>query len=92
MIWGFGKDAKKIYRMLSTAIKVKVQAFSDVDVKKIGCVYYCSVTKKHIDVIDYRRTSCPFIVCVGSKRYSGALESNIASLGFREGTDYFHFC
>ena len=92
MIWGFGKDAKAIFGMLPADIRMKVAAFSDVDVNKIGRVYYCKFTKRHVPVIDYRETTSPFIVCVASKRFGGLLEENISSLGFKEGLDYFHFC
>jgi hypothetical protein len=33
----------------------------------------------------------PVIVCVASKRAAGQLEENIASMGWKEGRDYFHF-
>lgn len=92
MIWGFGKDAKAIYGMLPDEIRIKVAAFTDVDVNKIGRVYYCKSTRRHIPVFDYRQTSSPFIVCVASKRLQGVLEENISSLGFVEGLNYYHFC
>jgi glycosyltransferase involved in cell wall biosynthesis len=92
MIWGFGKDAKAVYGMLPDEMRTKVTAFTDVDVNKIGRVYYCKSTRRHIPVLDYRQTTSPFIVCVASKRFQGDLEKNISSLGFVEGLNYFHFC
>lgn len=95
MIYGFGKDAKKIYNMLSFDMKNKVTAFCDVDEKKIGRVHYCKLTRKHRNVIDYRLVSAPFVVCVASKRFSGEVEANIASLGFVAGfseSNYVQFC
>ena len=97
MIYGFGKDAKKIYNMLSIDMKYKVSAFCDVDQKKIGRLHFCRVTQRHRKVLDYKQVRPPFIVCVASKRYIGSsvhdsVEDNIASLGFTASIDYFQFC
>jgi hypothetical protein len=91
-IWGYGRDGKKFINFLRKENAEKVIAYCDVDVGKIGMDFFCNFTRKHIPVIDYREVTPPFIVCVGSKRYSGELEENIKSLNFVEGRDYFHFC
>ena len=92
MIYGFGKDAKKIYNMLSIEMKDKVLTFCDVDSNKIGRLHYCKETKKHRKVISFQDLSAPFIVCVGSKRFGGQVESNISSLGFTEIIHFIPFC
>jgi hypothetical protein len=78
--------------MLESTTRLKVNFFYDVDDKKIGRKYYCSLEKKHIPVVHIEHVIPPFIVCVGSKRYNGQLEENIRALHFTEGVDYFHFC
>lgn len=91
-IWGYGRDGKKFINLLKKENAEKVVAYCDVDVAKIGMDFFCNYTRKHIPVIDYKDVTPPFIVCVGSKRYSGELEENIKLLNFVEGRDYFHFC
>ena len=82
----------QVYRMMSAASKWKVSAFCDIDEKKIGRVFTCDATARHINVLDYRLIAPPFIVCVASKRSGGALESNISSLGFLPVRDFIQFC
>jgi hypothetical protein len=91
-IWGYGKDAKKVFNMLSNDQKQNLVAFHDVDTNKVGRLYYCKDLKRHFSVLSHLEIKPPFIVLVGSKRYHGALETNILSLGFVEGVDYLHFC
>jgi hypothetical protein len=95
MIYGYGKDAKRFYNMLSFDMKLKVTSFCDVDVKKIGRLHFCKLTKKHRGVIDYRSVSVPFVVCVASKRFHGEVEANIKGLGFLPGfteNNFVQFC
>ena len=92
MIWGYGKDAKKIFTMMSPETQDKVTAFCDVDKKKVGRLHYCSNLKKHIKVLDTAAITSPFIVLCSSKRTNGELESNISLLGFYPVVNYIQFC
>ena len=91
-IWGYGRDGRKFINLLRKENAEKVASYCDVDEKKIGMDFFCNSIRKRLPVVDYRQVTPPFIVCVGSKRYSGELEHNIKSLHFVEGRDYFHFC
>ena len=54
--------------------------------------YDCpSIGVKALPVVRFQDVTAPFVVCVAMGRTDGALEANIASLGFEEGVDYWHF-
>lgn len=92
-IWGYGRDGKRFLNLLSLENAEKVTCFCDVDVKKIGGhQYFLHSIRKHIPIISYKDVTGPLIICVGSKRYHGELETNVQSLNLVEGVDYYHFC
>jgi glycosyltransferase involved in cell wall biosynthesis len=91
-IWGFGRDGKKFFNMLTKENASKVRSFCDIDPKKIGTKYFCNKIRKHIPVINFKNVTKPLIICVASKRCGGELERNIEELQLQEGIDYYHFC
>ena len=44
-----------------------------------------------VPVVHFRDAAPPIVCCVAMGRTAGAFEANVASLGLREGRDYFHF-
>lgn len=90
-LWGAGKDGKRFLNDLSPEIAAKVVAFCDVDVKKIGTTYHFIKQNRHVPIVHYSQAKPPCVICVGSKIFDGVLEKNIASTGFVEGVDYYHF-
>jgi len=44
-----------------------------------------------VPVLHFSEVKPPFLVCVAMGRTDGALERNVASLGYVEGQDYWHF-
>ena len=91
-IWGYGRDGRKIINLLSPAMAHRLVAFCDVDPKKVGRTYFIQGIRKHVPVIHYTEATPPLLICVGSKRFGGDLEANIAFLNLKEGVDYYHFC
>ena len=95
-IWNAGKQGKRFYRSLSETNRKKVQAFCDVDIRKIdkGVYVYenCKIRPKPtIPIVHFTNAKPPFIICVKLNLTGGQLESNLASLNLQEGTDYIHF-
>lgn len=91
-IWGYGRDGRKIVNLLSDTIAHRLTAFCDVDPNKVGRTYFLRAIRKHVPVIHYTDAVPPLLICVGSKRFGGNVELNIASRGLKEGVDYYHFC
>lgn len=91
-IWGYGKDGRKFFQLLSPVIASKVISFCDVSIKKVGMQYFNKHSKKQMKVLHFSEVVPPLIICVGSNHTNGELEKNISSRGFVEGIDYFHFC
>ncbi|XP_071042099.1 queuosine-tRNA galactosyltransferase isoform X3 [Parasteatoda tepidariorum] len=74
----------------------KVQAFCDVDVKKLSKGVYIYeesivIPKPRIPIKHFRDAKPPFILCVKVDMTSGSFEENLESLNLKEGRDYFHF-
>lgn len=94
-IWGYGKDGRKFIKFLTAQTACKITGFLDVDEKKILQIskYYCAESGKTVPIRHFTQsTGDPIIVCVASKRAGcGDLEANIASLGLKEGVDFYHF-
>ncbi|XP_042898540.1 queuosine-tRNA galactosyltransferase isoform X2 [Parasteatoda tepidariorum] len=95
-IWNAGKQGRKFYRTLSSQNKKKVQAFCDVDVKKLSKGVYIYeesivIPKPRIPIKHFRDAKPPFILCVKVDMTSGSFEENLESLNLKEGRDYFHF-
>ena len=89
-IWGAGRDGRAFFKSLSPAGRSRVAAFCDVDPKKLGTDYIYQAHR--VPVIHFKAARPPFITCVALDRTGGAFEANLASLGLREGVDYYHFC
>lgn len=89
-IWGAGRDGRNFFKCLSPAGRSRVVAFCDVDPKKIGIDYIYQ--EYRVPVVHFLDASRPFVTCVALDRTGGAFEANLASLGLREGIDFYHFC
>ncbi|GFS94931.1 UDP-GlcNAc:betaGal beta-1,3-N-acetylglucosaminyltransferase-like protein 1 [Nephila pilipes] len=77
-IWNAGKQGRKFYRSLTAENKLKVQAFCDVDVKKISKGIYIyeeseEYPKPRIPIIHFSRANPPFVICVKIDMTSGRL-------------------
>jgi len=90
-IWGAGRDGKNFYNDLTEESRDKVVAFCDIDEKKIKRGYHDSRRRKIVPVVHFSQAKPPIVICVAMGRSGGALERNIASLGLKEGIDYWHF-
>lgn len=88
-IWGAGRDGRDFFKALSPAARRKVGAFCDVDAKKVGTTY--QYFEHHVPIIHFSEATPPFVTCVALDRTDGAFEANLASLGLREGEDYYLF-
>ena len=90
-IWGAGRDGKNFYNDLTDESRDKIVAFCDIDEKKIKRGYHDSRRRKQVPVVHFSEAKPPIVICVAMGRSGGALEKNIASLGLKEGVDYWHF-
>ncbi|GFV41342.1 UDP-GlcNAc:betaGal beta-1,3-N-acetylglucosaminyltransferase-like protein 1 [Trichonephila clavipes] len=95
-IWNAGKQGRKFYRSLTPENKLKVQAFCDVDVKKISKGIYIyekseESPKPRIPIIHFSKADPPFVICVKIDMTLGVFEENLSSLHLMEGKDYIHF-
>uniref|UniRef100_A0A7S4EW01 Glycosyltransferase 2-like domain-containing protein n=1 Tax=Chrysotila carterae TaxID=13221 RepID=A0A7S4EW01_CHRCT len=89
-IWGAGRDGRALFKALSPEARRKVSCFCDVDECKVGTKY--QYYEYSVPVIHWRNVNRPLITCVALDRTDGAFEANLASLGLREGADFFYFC
>lgn len=88
-VWGAGRDGRTFFEFLSSQSKQKIYQFVDVDKGKLQSGFHHSgfiLPVKH-----FSEVKPPFVVCVALGRTAGELEANIASRGFVEGVDYWHF-
>ncbi|KAG8193532.1 hypothetical protein JTE90_003743 [Oedothorax gibbosus] len=95
-IWNGGKQGRKLYRSLSEESRKKVQAFCDVDVKKLAKGVYIYeesplIPKPRVPIVRFNEAKPPFVMCVKLGMTKGEFESNLASLNLTEGEDYVHF-
>eukprot|EP00466_Bigelowiella_natans_P011416 jgi/Bigna1/78330/fgenesh1_pg.54_\ len=101
-IWGAGRDGHNFFKALSESEKDKVEAFCDVDSKKIKrgfisgtrklpVVHWSKLCRMKNFTGNLNTVRPPFVVCVAKGRTGGQLEANIASFGLVEGKDYWHF-
>ena len=88
-IWGAGRDGRAFFESLSHENRVKVQAFYDVDEKKIKASFHFKGLVLPIHY--FRDIHPPFVVCVALGRTNGELERNVTSFGLIEGKDYWYF-
>ncbi|CAM9496874.1 unnamed protein product, partial [Choristocarpus tenellus] len=88
-IWGAGRDGRRFLNDLSEEIAQQVEAFCDVSAKLVGKSYW--FRNRHIPIVHISQARPPFVICVGTKNFGGAVEANIASLSLVEGKDYYHF-
>jgi hypothetical protein len=64
-IWNAGKSGRRLYRALSQSNKDKVQAFCDIDEKKLRQkTYHPYPLKCKIPILHPRDAKPPFIICV----------------------------
>lgn len=95
-IWNAGKQGRKFFRTLNPENQEKVQAFCDVDEKKLtkGMYIYEETEqqpKPRIPIVHFSVACAPFIICVKLQMTGGDFEKNLSSLNLKEGVDYFHF-
>lgn len=90
-IWGNGRDGRNFFNELKPEYRDKVKEFCDIDERKIRKGYYSSETNKHYDVVHFSKAKAPIVVCVALDRTEGELQRNVATLGLREGVDYYYF-
>ncbi len=91
-IWGAGRDGKAFFNTLSPEFQLRVAAFCDIDDSKVGTVYHNSATGgPKVPIIHWTTAVRPLILCVALNRTEGQFEANVASLGLKEGTDYWQF-
>uniref|UniRef100_A0A6B2LEU5 Glycosyltransferase 2-like domain-containing protein n=1 Tax=Arcella intermedia TaxID=1963864 RepID=A0A6B2LEU5_9EUKA len=89
MIWGCGRDGKTFYKTLSAQNQLKVVGFCDVNPNLIGTSIVLNHQTKHkIPVLHWNQMKAPFVTCVAFDRYD-QFETNLKSLNFIEGIDYF---
>lgn len=98
MIWNAGKEGRRLYRSLSLENRSKVDAFCDVDPKKISKKYYTyedcvkgNKNKPKIPIIHFSQLKTPVIICVKLGLYNETFEKNLRSLNLQEGIDFIHF-
>jgi glycosyltransferase involved in cell wall biosynthesis len=89
-IWGNGRDGKDFLKALSPAGRVLVSKFADVDPAKIKRGYHNPSLGVTLPVIHFSQAVPPVVICVAMDR-GGELEANVASMGWTEGVDYWHF-
>ncbi|XP_041473163.1 UDP-GlcNAc:betaGal beta-1,3-N-acetylglucosaminyltransferase-like protein 1 isoform X2 [Lytechinus variegatus] len=95
-IWNAGKQGRRFYRTLKNENKQKVNAFCDVDEKKIEKgVYIYEESKKspkpRVPIVHFSDAMPPFIICMKQDLTGGDFEKNLGSLNLQEGKDYY-FC
>ena len=89
-IWGAGRDGKTVINELNKEYMIKCVGFCDVDENKIQRGYHNPRKGIQLPVIHFRDVKPPLLICVAMGRTGGELEKNIASLGLKEGVDYWH--
>ncbi|XP_054718209.1 UDP-GlcNAc:betaGal beta-1,3-N-acetylglucosaminyltransferase-like protein 1 [Uloborus diversus] len=95
-IWNAGKQGRKFFRSLSQVNRLKVQAFCDVDFKKLEKGVYIHeesklLPKPKIPIVHFTKADPPFILCIKIDMTGGNFEKNLTSLNLTEGIDYYHF-
>lgn len=91
-IWGAGRDGKFFLNQLSNDTVGRVEAFCDVDEKKIAIgQYFHQGSRRRIPIVHFTSVRPPLIICVAVKGRGGELRDNLNSLGLVEGVDYYHF-
>ena len=95
-VWNAGKEGRRFYRSLSEDNRKKVNAFADVDQKKIAKKWYTyeefdGPRKPKVPIIHYTDLKPPVVVCVKLGLSNGNFERNLDSMNLREGFDYVHF-
>jgi hypothetical protein len=90
-IWGAGRDGKTFFKALMPATQARVAAFCDIDPSKIGTAYHCPHTRVNVPIVHFRDAKPPIVLCVALNRTAGEFEANVASLGLKEGVEFWHF-
>ena len=94
-IWSAGKQGRRLFRDLAGKHQKSVEAFCDVDEKKIGKHYEYQETKiqprPKYPIVHFSNVKPPFVVAVKTDLHEGGLEENIRSLNLEEGRDFVHF-
>eukprot|EP01071_Lankesteria_metandrocarpae_P000203 Lankesteria_metandrocarpae@DN10337_c0_g1_i2.p2 len=91
-IWGAGKEGKRFFKSLSLSSQARVDAFYDIDQKKLACGAYQDFENcRDIPVIHFAELKPPFVTCVKLMFTGGEFEANLASFNLVEGRDYYLF-
>lgn len=98
MIWNAGKEGRRFYRCLSEQNRSKVQAFCDVDQKKLAKKFYVYETcikgikdKPKIPIIHFSKLKPPIVICIKLGLTNGQFEQNLHSMNLKESIDFVHF-
>ena len=57
----------------------------------MGKPYVHGTLKESRPVVHFKEATPPVVLCVNLGLTGGEFEANLASMGWREGTDYFQF-
>ncbi|CAG0913081.1 unnamed protein product [Notodromas monacha] len=97
-IWNAGKQGRRFYRSLGADLRSKVNAFCDVDPKKISqAVYICEdeIAKKtgkpKVQILPVSAQLRPFVICVKLDLTGGQFEAILSQMELQEGVDYVLF-
>ena len=88
-IWGAGRDGRDFFKALSDDARKRVRAFCDVDPKKVGTTY--QILTSMCQLCTSRTRARRLSRASRSTARTAALEANLASLGLKEGVDYYLF-
>ncbi|KAH7637172.1 UDP-GlcNAc:betaGal beta-1,3-N-acetylglucosaminyltransferase-like protein 1 [Dermatophagoides farinae] len=98
MIWNAGKEGRRFYRCLSEENRNKVEAFCDVDPKKLAKKFYIYENcikgikeKPKIPIIHFSNLKPPVVICVKLGLTNGQFEQNLRSMNLHEAIDFVHF-
>lgn len=83
-IWNSGRDGKDVFRRLSGAARGLLQAWGDIDPKKIGKL------QRDRPIVHFSQLKPPIVCCVPLDREGKEFEANLASLELKPGHDYVH--
>lgn len=87
-VWGAGRDGKRLARAL-VAEGIRIDAFIDIDPKKIGGVRRGDVPVLGPDALLGPPDGSPILAAVGVPGARRAIRATLSGLGYREGTDFY---
>jgi glycosyltransferase involved in cell wall biosynthesis len=83
-IWGCGRDAKEVFKVLSHDGKRRVAVWGEINPRRIGRVIH------GVKVVHFTELKPPIALCVALDRTDGEFESNLADMNLMPGVDYVH--